>query len=42
MNPVEVGELLKLDEEGFRQRFHDTPLWRAGRQGILRNIGSSD
>jgi epoxyqueuosine reductase len=42
MNPVETSELLTLDEEGFRRRFRHTPLWRAKRQGILRNMTGSD
>ena len=37
MNPVEASELLALDEEVFRRRFQRTPLWRAKREGILRN-----
>ena len=37
MNPVELGELLSLDEEAFRLRFRHTPLWRAKHSGILRN-----
>ena len=37
MNPVELVELLTLDETAFRSRFRGTPLWRPGRQGILRN-----
>ncbi len=42
MNPVEISELLALDEEGFRRRFRHTPLWRAKREGILRNVNGSD
>ena len=37
MNPVELAELLSLDEEAFRRRFRHTPLWRAKHTGILRN-----
>lgn len=37
MNPVEISELLALDEAGFRSRFRHTPLWRAKLEGILRN-----
>ncbi len=37
MNPVELAELFFLDEDAFRQRFKDTPLWRPRRRGILRN-----
>jgi epoxyqueuosine reductase len=36
-NPVELAELLALDEAAFRARFRHTPLWRARREGILRN-----
>jgi epoxyqueuosine reductase len=36
MNPVEISELLALDEAGFRRRFRHTPLWRARREVILR------
>lgn len=31
-------EMLALDESGFRQRFHDTPLWRTKIQGLRRNV----
>jgi epoxyqueuosine reductase len=31
-------ELLALDDEGFRRRFRDTPLWRIKRRGLLRNV----
>jgi epoxyqueuosine reductase QueG len=37
MNPVSLAELFTLDEGGFRQRFGDTPLWRAKLAGLLRN-----
>jgi epoxyqueuosine reductase len=37
MNPIDAAELLSLDETGFRRRFRGTPLWRAGRRGLLRN-----
>ena len=37
MNPVELAELLALDEAAFRRRFRHTPLWRAKREGMLRN-----
>ncbi|MEX1223231.1 MAG: tRNA epoxyqueuosine(34) reductase QueG [Pirellulales bacterium] len=30
-------ELLRLDDEEFRRRFRETPLWRPRRRGILRN-----
>jgi epoxyqueuosine reductase len=31
-------ELLGLDETGFKQRFADTPMLRARRRGLLRNV----
>lgn len=31
-------DLLALDETGFRQRFRGTPLLRARRRGLLRNV----
>ncbi len=37
MNPVELAELIALDDEAFRRRFRHAPLWRARRTGILRN-----
>jgi epoxyqueuosine reductase QueG len=37
MNPVELAEVLALDEEGFRRRFGRSVLLRAGWAGILRN-----
>jgi epoxyqueuosine reductase len=37
MNPVDLAALFELDEEAFRLRFRQTPLWRAKRRGILRN-----
>jgi epoxyqueuosine reductase len=37
MNPVDLPELFELDEAAFRGRFRRTPLWRAGRRGLLRN-----
>lgn len=36
-NPVDLIELLTLDDESFRERFRHTPLWRPRRRGILRN-----
>jgi epoxyqueuosine reductase len=29
--------LFELDDDAFRRRFRQTPLWRARRRGILRN-----
>jgi epoxyqueuosine reductase len=34
---IDPVELLGLDEAAFRQRFRATALWRAKRQGVLRN-----
>ena len=31
-------ELLALDEPGFQRRFHGTPILRAKRRGLLRNV----
>jgi epoxyqueuosine reductase len=31
-------ELLSLDDDAFRHRFRDTPLWRARRPGLRRNV----
>ncbi len=33
-----LPELLQLDDEGFRQRFRGTPVKRAKREGLLRNV----
>jgi epoxyqueuosine reductase len=32
-----LEELLSLDEEGFRARYRQSPLWRTRRSGLLRN-----
>jgi epoxyqueuosine reductase len=37
MNPVELSELRNLDEESFRRRFRGTPIFRAKREGMMRN-----
>ena len=34
---LDLVEILTLDEDGFRRRFHCTALWRARRAGLLRN-----
>jgi epoxyqueuosine reductase len=34
----DLVELLQLDESGFRSRFQGTPLLRAKRRGLLRNV----
>ncbi len=36
-NPVSLGELFKLDDARFRERFRSSPLWRPKRRGLLRN-----
>lgn len=33
-----ADELLELDDRGFRARFRRSPLWRARREGLLRNV----
>lgn len=35
-NPLNLPELLRLDETGFRQRFRHSPLWRPRRRGVLQ------
>ena len=30
--------MLALDEDGFRRVFRASPLWRARREGLLRNL----
>ena len=42
MNPIELAELRALDEAAFRGRFRHTALWRAKREGILRNADMAD
>jgi epoxyqueuosine reductase len=37
MNPVDLRELLTLDDATVRSRFRRTSLWRAKPEGILRN-----
>lgn len=38
LEPLDLLALLALDEEAFRQRFRGSPLWRAKRRGLLRNV----
>ena len=40
LNPVDLVSLFDLDEEAFRARFRETPLWRAKRSGLLRNAAA--
>ncbi len=40
MNPVNLAEIAALDEESFRRRFRRTALWRARRDGIVRNAAA--
>jgi epoxyqueuosine reductase len=35
MNPVELADLVGLDEAGFRERFHGTAVLRAGHRGMV-------
>jgi epoxyqueuosine reductase len=35
---LDVAGLLALDEDGFRRRFRHTPVLRAKRRGLLRNV----
>jgi epoxyqueuosine reductase len=37
MNPAELAGLFTLTDPAFRERFRGTPLWRAGRRGVLRS-----
>lgn len=37
MNPLDLVALFVLDDDAFRRRFRNTPLWRAKRRGLLRN-----
>jgi epoxyqueuosine reductase len=37
MNPVNLSGLTAMNEEEFRCQFRHTPLWRAKREGLLRN-----
>ena len=34
----DLASLLRLDEEGFRQRFRKSPIRRTKRRGLLRNV----
>jgi epoxyqueuosine reductase len=36
-NPMDLLELLQLDDDAFRARFRRTPMWRTKRRGLLRN-----
>jgi epoxyqueuosine reductase len=38
LDPPNLIELLSLDEAGFRRRFAGTPMMRAKRRGLLRNV----
>jgi epoxyqueuosine reductase len=37
MNPVDLSDLVELDDGAFCDRFRHTSLWRAKRAGIFRN-----
>lgn len=34
---MELTQLFSLDDDGFRERFRRTPMWRTRRRGLLRN-----
>ncbi len=36
-DPINLIELIELDDAAFRERFRHTPLWRPKRRGVLRN-----
>jgi len=36
-DPLDLIALFELDDDAFRARFRDTPLWRPRRRGMLRN-----
>jgi len=36
-DPVDLLELISIDEATFRSRFRKTPMWRARRRGLIRN-----
>ena len=38
MNPVNLIELMKLDDDAFRKRFKGSPILRTKRRGMLRNV----
>jgi epoxyqueuosine reductase len=38
LSAPDLLDLMDLDEDGFRRRFHGTPLLRARRRGLLRNV----
>jgi epoxyqueuosine reductase len=37
-NSASLADLLAMTDDDFRQRFRRTPLWRAKRRGLLRNV----
>ncbi len=37
MKSIDLLELIDLDDEGFRERFRKTPMWRAKPIGLIRN-----
>jgi len=36
-NPAQLEALFSMDDQSFRKTFRRTPLWRAHREGLLRN-----
>lgn len=37
LEKMELEQILELDAEEFRERFRRTPIWRARREGLVRN-----
>ena len=35
--PLDLMELFTMDDQSFRDRFRNTPIWRSRRRGMLRN-----
>jgi epoxyqueuosine reductase len=35
---LDLAPLVRLTPEGFKRRFHNTPVWRATRDGFVRNV----
>jgi epoxyqueuosine reductase len=38
LDPLDVRSLAALNDQAFRAAFRHSPLWRAGRDGLVRNI----
>jgi epoxyqueuosine reductase len=37
LDELDLGDLLRMDDDEFRRRFRATALWRPRREGLLRN-----